>query len=134
MQVTLMESHMKIKTELENLKEKDIYSLMLFALYKAQELPEYSSLSQLAYILDKDNLLKLCEFYGGLTIRIPTVKELELLVYGLLMFQRIDIEKEDYRKVYDELKLKEIDSNHIKDTYFLIKELLADYNFDSGRT
>ena len=71
-----MTQRMKIKTELENLKEKDIYSLMLFALYKAQEIPEYASLSQLAYILDKDNLLKLCEFYGGLTIKIPTVKEL----------------------------------------------------------
>ena len=129
-----MTQRMKIKTELENLKEKDIYSLMLFALYKAQEIPEYASLSQLAYILDKDNLLKLCEFYGGLTIKIPTVKELEHLLYGLLMFQRIDIEHEDYRKVYDELKQKEIDSNHMKDTYFLIKKLLADYNFNSGRS
>lgn len=26
---------------------------------------EYSSLSELAYILDKDNLLNLCEFFGG---------------------------------------------------------------------
>ena len=50
------------------------------------------------------------------------------------MFQRIDIEHEDYRKVYDELKQKEIDSNHMKDTYFLIKKLLADYNFNSGRS
>lgn len=124
---------MKIKTELENLKVKDIYSLMLFALYKATELPEYSTLSQLAYILDLDNLLKLCEFYGGLTIRIPTTQELEQMVYGLLMFQRIDIEKEDYRKVYDDLKDKEIDSNHVKDAYFLIKKLLEDYKFDSGR-
>lgn len=124
---------MKIKTELQNLKEKDIYSLMLFALYKAQELPEYSALSQLAYILEKDDLLKLCEFYGGLTITIPTVKQLEHLIYGLLMFQRINIEGEDYNKVYNELREKEIDSAHIKDTYFLIEKLLADYNFNSGR-
>ena len=124
---------MKIKTELENLKEKDIYSLMLFALYKAQELPEYSALSQLAYILDKDNLLKLCEFYGGLTIRIPTITELEYLLYGLLMFQRIDIEKEKYDSVYADLKAKEIDANHVKDTYFLLKELLSNYQFNSGR-
>ena len=124
---------MRIKTELDNLKEKDIYSLMLFALYKATEIPEYSSLSQLAYILDKDNLLKLCEFYGGLTIKIPTVAELEQLLYGLLMFQRIDIENEEYQKVYDDLKTKEIDAKHVKDAYFLIKKLLADYTFKSGR-
>lgn len=125
---------MKIKTELENLKEKDIYSLMLFALYKANDLPEYSALSQLAYILDKDNLLRLCEFYGGLTIKIPTVAELESLIYGLLMFQQIDIEHKEYRKVYDALKLKEIDANHVKDTYFLLKKLLSEYKFDSGRS
>lgn len=125
---------MKIKTELENLKEKDIYSLMLFALYKVNDLPEYSALSQLAYILDKDNLLRLCEFYGGLTIKIPTVAELESLIYGLLMFQQIDIEHKEYRKVYDSLKLKEIDANHVKDTYFLLKKLLSEYKFDSGRS
>lgn len=124
---------MKIKTELENLKEKDIYSLMMFALYKAHELPEYSCLSELAYILDKDNLLKLCEFFGGMTITIPTTAELENLIYALLMFQEIDIEKKSYETVYNNLKQKEIDANHVKDSYYIIKELLRDYKFDSGR-
>ena len=90
---------MSIKRELDNLTEADIYSLMLFALYKTNELPEYSSLSQLSYILDKDNLLKLCEYFGGTTIRIPTVSELELLLNSLLVYQLVDIEKQNYKRL-----------------------------------
>ena len=78
---------MKIKTELENLTKSDIYSLIFFALYKCNESPEYSAISELAYILDKESLLKMCEYYGGLTIRIPTIDELERFLNALLVFQ-----------------------------------------------
>ena len=71
---------MKVKEELSNLKETDIYSLMMFVLYKMIDIPEYSSISELAFILDKDNLLKLCEYYGGTTIKIPTIQDLESIV------------------------------------------------------
>lgn len=118
---------MNIKKELDNLSTADIYSLMLFVLYKSTEIPEYSSLSQLAYILDKDSLLKLCEFYGGLTIKIPTVQELDSLLQGLLLFQLVDIEKEN---------LEDISSKFDKETlttYQHIKEILKNYSFNSGR-
>lgn len=55
----------KLQRGLNNLKEQDLYSLSLFCLYKLMGTNEYSSLSELAYILDKDNLLNLCEFFGG---------------------------------------------------------------------
>lgn len=124
---------MKIKTELENLKEKDIYSLMMFALYKAKDLPEYATLSELAYILDKESLLKLCEFFGGLTITIPMVDELENIIYALFMFEQVDIQGKDYTEVYEDMRNKEIDANHVKESYLLIKELLKEYKFDTGR-
>ena len=59
------------------LKYIDVYSLMLFAMFKLRDIPEYASLSEMVYILDKDSLLKLCEYFGGLTIKIPTIEELE---------------------------------------------------------
>lgn len=124
---------MNIKDELNRLKTKDIYSLMLFALYKASEIREYSTLSQLAYILDKDNLLRLCEFYGGLTIRVPTVEELETIVYALLVFQKVDIEHQSLESTLNELSVKELDIDEVENTYILMKGLLKDYNFNSGR-
>ena len=84
------------KTELDNLRTKDIYSLILFALFKLKDLPEYSALSELAYILDKENLLKLCEFFGGMTITIPTMQELESIVYSLVLYQYVKIDGMEY--------------------------------------
>ena len=37
---------------LEELDKRDIYSLILLILYRLKEIPEYSTLSELVYILD----------------------------------------------------------------------------------
>lgn len=124
---------MGINKELNKLTESDVYSLMLFALYKMNESDEYSSLSQLSYILDKDNLLKLCEYYGGTTIRIPTVSELEMLLNGLLMYQLIDIDGNDESSVLDDMRNKYGAISEIQKRYVIVKELLEKYNFNSGR-
>lgn len=118
---------MKIKDELNSLNTEDIYSLMLFVLYKSSNIPEYSSLSQLTYILDKDSLLKLCEFYGGLTIRIPTIQQLQELLEGLLMYQLIDIEGQNPEEVTNEF------NKNTTETYIKIKEVLKNYSLNSGR-
>ena len=64
---------MTIKEELQKLHEPDIWSLLLFVLFKIKDIPEYSGISELAYILDRKNLLKLCEYFGGTTITMPTI-------------------------------------------------------------
>ena len=76
---------MTIKEELSKLKTMDVFSLLLFILYKVRDIDEYSTISELAYVLDKDNLLKLCEYFGGLTITIPTIDELENIINSLLV-------------------------------------------------
>lgn len=124
---------MNIKTELEQLSKADIYSLMLFAMYKVNEAPEYSALSQLAYIVDKDNLLRLCQYYGGQTITIPTIEELEAFLTALLLFQQVDIEHQDYDTAATVLVQKGADSQMLIRNYKIVKELLKNYNFNSGR-
>ena len=66
--------------DFEKLKKIDTYSLILFALYKLKDIPEYRPLSELCYLLSKNDFLKLCQFYGGTTLKIPTVNELKLIV------------------------------------------------------
>ena len=124
---------MSINKELDRLTESDIYSLMLFALYKANEIPEYSSLSQLSYILDKTNLLKLCEFYGGTTIYVPTIYELETLLNALLIYQKVDIEFANLDAELERLRAVIGTTTDIKKFYVKIKEILSNYNFNSGR-
>ena len=123
---------MKIRDELKNLQSSDIYSLMLFALYRLRNVPEYSSLSELIYILDKDSLLKLCEYYGGLTIKIPSIEELESIVYSLILYEYIDVEHMTYDNALKKIGYKTNDLRKIKSDYLKIKDLLNRYDF-SGK-
>lgn len=124
---------MNISTELNNLTTNDIYSLMLFALYKLKDTNEYSSLSQLSFILDRENLLKLCQFYGGTTIYIPKIEELEAMLDALFMYQNVDIENKDMNEYLKSLKDKRYNIKDIQKNYGIVKEILKNYNFLSGR-
>ena len=125
---------MSIKQELQKLKEPDIWGFMLFALYKIKELPEYSSISELAYILDKPNFLRLCEYFGGCTIKIPTVKEIELLLYGLLLYQYLEVDKITINEASVLMQNSDYSMKEIKNSYNKIKELLINYELSSRPT
>lgn len=119
---------MKIKTEIEKLKSIDIYSFMLFALYKIKDIPEYSALSELSYVLDKENLLKLCEYFGGVTIKIPTIEELESIVYALVLYQYVDIDKIPFEKAIKIITDSTENVKSVKLAYVQIKEILSNYS------
>ena len=120
---------MRIKDELSFLKEQDVYSLVLFILYQLHGTKEYSSISELSYVLDKDNLLKLCEFFGGQTITIPTLDEIEELVCGLVLYKHINIDGMEKEKAFNELKGH--NTVRMKAGYAKICEYLPKYSFSS---
>ena len=122
---------MSISSELNKLKDPDLWSLMLFALFKVKDVPEYSSLSELAYILDKKNMFKLCEYFGGCTIKIPTVEELETLVYGLLLYQYVDVEHMLFEHAVELVTRVDVDIKAVKTSYHKIREILNEYEFSS---
>lgn len=122
---------MPIRNELQKLKQIDIWSLMLFVLYNFQKLPEYSALSELAYILDEKNLLKLCEYFGGQTIKIPTIDQLEETIYGMLLYQYIDIEKIEEKDAIALLRVDKSKEKAIKSCYKSLKYVLANYEISS---
>lgn len=120
---------MRIKNEVLNLKETDVYSLILFALYKLMDVPEYSAVSELAYVLDKENLLNLCEFFGGTTIKIPTISELEDMMQALLLYQYVNIDGMEYDKAIELLGNKSSELRSVKRNYNNMCEVLDKYNF-----
>ncbi len=120
---------MSIKTELKNLKNVDVYSLLLFTLYQCKNSDEYSALSELAYILDEKNLLSLCEYFGGTTITIPTIEELELLLCALSVYKSIHIDNltiEDSLTPYENHKFT---VDEIKASYLHISNVMENYHF-----
>lgn len=124
---------MTIHDALSRLTKPDIYSLMLFVLFKLKDTNEYSSLSQLSYILDKDSLLKLCEFYGGTTITIPTIEDLEAVFNALLLYQEVNIEKQNFDKMLDKRDLQRTEKRKLLDCYDVVVDVLKNYDFNSGR-
>ena len=120
---------MRVKEDLAKLNEVDSYSLILFVLYKLREVPEYSAISELAYVLDKSNLLKLCEYFGGLTIKIPTIEELEEIVHSLLLYQYANIDNMSFEEALKLLGKRTTDIRIVKRNYKKIKEVLEQYTF-----
>lgn len=120
---------MSIKSELRNLKNEDVYSLMLFTLYQCRKSNEYSALSELAYVLDETNLLNLCEYFGGLTITVPKIEELELLLCGLSIYQSVHIEHTSLEECLIKYKNHKFDLDDIKSTYINIANVMNDYVF-----
>ena len=55
----------KVTEVLDALNKDDIYSLMLFTLYKMKDIPDYLTLTQLCYILDGDTLNKFFKLLRG---------------------------------------------------------------------
>ena len=122
---------MSIKQELEKLKEIDVWSLMLFVLFKVKDVPEYSSLSELAYILDKKNLLKFLEYFGGSTLKVPTITEMEFMLYGMLLYQYVDVEGMSLDDAILVLQVSPDKAKECKKQYRKVKAVLTDYSFES---
>lgn len=117
-----------IKEDLNKLKESDIYSMALFILYNLTSIPEYSALGELPYLLDKDTLLKFCKYYGGLTIKVPTIQELETIMHTLLIYEDVNISKhslESSLKKYGQ----EVSNKKLLGVYKRICEVLDKYEF-----
>ena len=118
----------KIVESLNALNKTDVYSLLLFTLYKMNDLPEYSTLSELCYILDGDNLSKFLSYFGGMTIKVPTLKDMRLMLQGLLLYQYVNIEEGDYNEALKAL-VDEFSEDEIKTVYNKIVEVTKDYDF-----
>lgn len=118
---------MSIKTELKKLKQIDLWSLMLFVLYNFQKVPEYSALSELAYILDEKSLLKICEYFGGQTLYIPTIDQLEETIYAMLLYQYVDVENMSLEDALPLLRAGKEREKPIKNCYKTLKQVLKNY-------
>lgn len=84
------------KEKLDSLQSTDVYSLILFAIFKMKDIPEYSTLSELAYILDKESLFNFLEYYGGTTIKVPTLDEFNQIIRALILYQAVNLEGLDF--------------------------------------
>lgn len=119
---------MKVNRDLSALKSVDIYSLVLFTLYQLKEVDDYSTLSELAFVLDKKNLFNLLDYFGGTTIRIPTKEELQVVINALIVYQSIKIEHLSMPVALGRLKTSSKEEvKEIKEIYGKLCDILDRY-------
>jgi hypothetical protein len=123
-----------IKANLNNLHLSDIYSLILFIVYKLQDIPEYAVLSELCYLLDGSNLTRLLTYFAGKTITFPTEDEMATMANALLLYQYINIDGMtlvDAQAKLEDVTPKQMDK--ITELYLKILPIMRQYNIDRSQ-
>ena len=123
-----------IKANLNTLHLSDIYSLMLFIIYKLQDIPEYAVLSEMCYLLDGANLTRLLAYFSGKTIKIPTEEEFAMMANALLLYQYINVD--GMTLVAAQAKLEDVTPKQIDkitELYLQILPIMRQYNIDRSQ-
>lgn len=114
---------------LEELDKKDISSLILFTLYKLKDIPEYSTVSELPYILDADSFTRFLNYYGGKVIRVPTVSEFNNIINALLTYEIKENDNKSYEEAMDEVGVPAKNRETILPLIKLLATILNNYDF-----
>ena len=117
-----------VKT-LDDLSKTDTYSIILFAIWLLHKEDEYSTLSELPYVLEGDNLIRFLKYYGGKTITIPTMDEFKKIINALTLYQEVNLENNDYDETLKAFKKEEVNVKELANDYAFICNLLKDYDF-----
>lgn len=125
---------MRTSQDLTSLKQIDIYSLVLFTLYQMKGIPEYSTLSELAFVLDKKNLFDFLDYFGGTTIRVPTREELQVVINALIVYQSVKIEHLSMVVALGKLRNTSKEQiKEIKEIYSKLCEILDRYYINESK-
>ena len=123
-----------IKKTLNSLHLSDIYSLMLFILFKVQDIPEYAVTSELCYLLDGANMTRLLTYFAGRTVTFPTESEMAVVTNALLMYQYINIDGETFTAAQNKLEgLTKKEKDKVTDLYVQLLPIMKQYNIDRSQ-
>ena len=123
-----------IKKSLDTLHLSDIYSLMLFILFKVQNIPEYAVISELCYLLDGANMTRLLTYFAGKTVTFPTEAEMSIVTNALLMYQYINIDGETFTIAQNKLgDLTKKEKDKVTELYVQLLPIMKQYNIDRSQ-
>lgn len=120
----------KVTEALNLLNKEDIYSLMLFTLYKMKDIPDYLTLTELCYILDGDSLNRFLSYFGGMTLNIPRKEQFDLVMHALCLYQYVNLDGGDLESGLKAIVVNDSDKEEVKALYAKIIEVLSNYEFN----
>ena len=119
----------QVRASLEALDKEDIYSLLLFTLYKLRVLPEYLTLSELCYVLDSSNLPKFLKYFGGMTLKVPTLKDMKLIIAALKIYEYVNVNQGLFEEALKASVTDDLSVDEVKDAYLKVCEVMLNYEF-----
>ena len=81
-----------IDRDLSRFSQSDIYSIVCELLYKIKDDESYSVMSELAYILEKNSLIKFMQYFGGTTITVPTLTDFKQTIKIMQLYHYFNVE------------------------------------------
>lgn len=116
----------------DKLGKEDTYSMMCILLFAMSDNPWYSTLNELAYLLDSRGFINILKYYEGQTITIPTLEESKIALRILLLYQYYKVEKNTWEKALEMSGFSQEESSKAKMylTHFLDK--LGEYDYKEG--
>ena len=90
-----------IDRDLNKLNQSDVYSIICEMLYAFRDDNSFGTMSELAYILDKDSFMRFIKYFGGTTITIPTVSEFKSTIKLIQLYHYFNIENMSWKDALD---------------------------------
>ena len=118
---------------LEELDKQDIYSLILFTLYRLKDVSEYSVLSELVYILDEKSFSRFLSYFEGQTLKIPKIQDLKNIINALLFYERKSNTDLTDDEILADLNVSEKEKDTLYETINLISEIIKEYDFKRSK-
>jgi hypothetical protein len=111
---------------LNRISKEDTLSIATSLLYSLRGFPQYSITSELSYLLDYDSFIKLITYYGGMTIRIPSIDEINDIIKILLLYQYYTVEGIDWKDALEKSGFKQEESRSAQVKLTNLKKLLSE--------
>lgn len=110
----------------------DVYSALLSFLYDLKNIPEYTLLSELCYLIkDVDSFLNVITYFSGQTVKFPTEEELSDAIQVLKLYQFHEVEGRPWK---DAIKLAGFDTSSGKmamNKLNKLKKAISQYNYNN---
>lgn len=114
---------------LSKFKKQDIYAVLCSYLFEFKELPEYSTLCELAYLVDVDSFSNLIKYFEGQTVKIPTREEFQTAIRTLLLLQYYEVEKRPWKESLKEAGFQSSEGRAAQNRLNKLKEAITKYNY-----
>jgi len=108
----------------ESFDSNNGYYMALMILYFLKDDPKYSTISEMVYLLDKQNFLNLVQYYGGQEIYVPEKDEIMLALKTILLYQYRVINKMPWSEALIKAGFNPSESHIARGLYISLEQVL----------